>query len=117
LANDGWSRDTDSYWATDVNIDKGAWWQVDLGQPTRIGRVVVVLYYGDRRFYGFTVESSLDGKQWTLAADWRGNQEESTARGITCQFSPRLARFLRVTVSHNSANTGRHLVEVMAFEK
>jgi hypothetical protein len=25
-------------------------------------------------------------------------------------------RFLRVTMTSNSANTGRHLVEVMAFE-
>ena len=64
LANDGWSRDTDSYWATDVTIDKAAWWQVDLENRPAIGRVVVVFYYGDRRSYGFTVETSLDGKQW-----------------------------------------------------
>jgi hypothetical protein len=117
LANDGWSRDTNSYWATDVNVNKEAWWQVDLEQPTTIGRVVVVFYYGDRRFYGFTVEASLDGKQWDMVADRRENREPSTARGITCQFAPKQVRYLRVTLTHNSANTGRHLVEVMAFEK
>jgi alpha-N-acetylglucosaminidase len=117
LANDGRSRDTDSYWATDAGTDSAAWWQVDLEKPTTIGRVVVVFYYGDRRQYGFKVETSLDGKQWELAADRQDNQEPSTSRGITCQFPPRSARWLRVTVTRNSANTGRHLVEVMAYEK
>ena len=31
LANDGRASNTDQYWATDVNTDKAAWWQVDLG--------------------------------------------------------------------------------------
>jgi alpha-N-acetylglucosaminidase len=117
LANDGWSRDTSSYWATDVNVSPEAWWQVDLEQPTTVGRVVVVFYHGDQRYYGFTVQTSLDGKTWETAADRRDNRELSTPRGITCRFPPRPARFLRVNVTHNSANTGRHLVEVMAHEQ
>ena len=117
LANDGWSRDTNSYWATDVNVSPEAWWQVDLEKPTTVGRVVVVLFHGDSRYYGFTVETSLDGKAWEMAADRRDNKELSTARGITCRFAPRLVRFLRVNVTHNSANSGRHLVEVMAYER
>lgn len=117
LANDGWSRDTNSFWATDVNVNQEAWWQVDFERPTTIGRVVVVGYYGDRRFYGFTVETSRDGKRWDLVADRRDNREPSTARGLTCRFPAQEVRYLRVTLTHNSANTGRHLVEVMAFEK
>lgn len=117
LANDGRSRDTHSYWATDVKVDPAAWWQVDLEQPTTVGRVVVICYYGDQRHYGFTVETSLDEQQWELVADRRDNQEPSTSRGSTCSFSPRSVRYLRVTLTHNSANTGRHLVEVLAFEK
>lgn len=117
LANDGWSRDTDSYWATDVKADPAAWWQVDLEKPTTLGRIVVVFYHADRRYYGFTVETSLDGKRWEMAADRRDNKELSVPQGLTCRFAPRQARYLRVTLPHNSANTGRHLVEVMAFEK
>ncbi len=30
LANDDWSRDTNSYWATDVNLSHEAWWQVEV---------------------------------------------------------------------------------------
>ncbi len=115
LANDGWNLSTDAYWATDVNVDPEAWWQVDLEAPTTIDRVVVVCYYGDERHYGFTVETSLDGTTWELVADLRDNREPSTPLGYTCRFPPRPVRYIRITQTHNSANTGRHLVEVMAF--
>lgn len=118
LANDGCSDDTDSYWATDVaQHPSDAWWQVDLQQPMTIGRVVVVGYFGDQRYYGFTVETSLDGKTWKMVADRRDNKQPSTAEGYTCTFEPHAARFVRVTQMVNSANTGRHLVEVMVYER
>ena len=118
LANDGRSDDIDSYWATDVQQHPGeAWWQVDLQKPTAIGRVVVVAYYGDNRYYGFTVETSADGKKWDMVADKRDNKKPSTKDGYTCRFKPRLARYIRVMQTYNSANPGRHLVEVMAYEQ
>jgi hypothetical protein len=117
LANDGRRRSTDSYWATDVNNDKDPWWQVDLGKLVKVGRVVVVGYYGDQRYYGFTVEVSKDGAHWEMVADRRDNHDLSTRAGYTCLFTAREARYLRIRQTHNSANTGRHLVEVMAFPK
>jgi hypothetical protein len=116
LANDGRRNNTDSYWATDVNQDPEPWWQVDLEQPTTVGRVVAVLFYGDKRYYGIVVETSLDGRRWETAGDLGDNQEPSTQAGMTCSFAPRPIRLIRVRLPHNSANTGRHLVEVMAFE-
>ena len=116
LANDG-STDTESYWGTDITQDPAAWWQVDLEQPTTVGRVVIIGYYGDLRCYGFTVEGSPDGQEWDMLADRRDNKEPSTQAGYTCAFEPRKARHLRITMTANSANTGRHLVEVMAYEK
>jgi hypothetical protein len=116
LANDGRRDNTDRYWATDVATAPGpAWWQVDFEEPTTVGRVVVVGYYGDSRFYGFTVEASTDGQHWDLLADRRANRDPSTAVGYTCPFPPRPVRYLRITQTLNSANTGRHLVEVMAY--
>jgi len=118
LANDGQASDPGSFWATDVNQHpEPVWWQVDLEEPATVGRVVVIGYFGDTRYYGFTVETSLDGEAWTTVADRRDNREPSTADGYTCTFEPREVRYLRVTQTHNSANSGRHLVEVMAFEK
>ena len=115
LANDGKRNSTENYWATDVNNDKDPWWQVDLEKLVKVGRVVVVGYYGDQRYYGFTVEASKDGEHWEMVADRRDNHELSTRAGYTCVFNPREARYLRIRQTHNSANTGRHLVEVMAF--
>ncbi len=118
LAADGIAGDTDRYWATDVTQHPGeAWWQVDLEEPASVSRVVVVGYYGDRRHYGFVVETSLDGHEWKLAADQRDNAEPSTGTGYTCRFPPRRVRYIRVRQTHNSANSGRHLVEVMAYEE
>ena len=115
LANDGLLRNTDRYWATDISQDPEPWWQVDLGEIMRVGRVVVVGYYGDARVYGFLLETSADGVHWETAADWRDNQRVSTRAGHNCEFAPRRARFVRVTQTANSANTGRHLVEVLVF--
>lgn len=115
LANDGWIE-REGFWAMDVaQQGEDAWWQVDLGAATTVGRVVVVGYWGDGRSYGFTVEASLDGVEWETVADRRDSAETSTREGETCRFTPRPARFLRVTQTRNSANTGRHLVEVMAY--
>jgi len=117
-ANNGSVKDTNEFWATDVRKHPGpAWWQVDLEKPTDVGRVVVVGYYDDNRYYGFTVETSLDGKTWGMAADKRDNKEQSTAKGYTCTFKQRKARYIRITQTNNSINTGRHLVEVMAYVK
>ncbi len=94
LANDGRTRDTDAFWATDVQVDSDPWWQVDLEKPTSIGRVVVVSYYGDQRYIGFTVQTSLDGKSWEMVDDRRNNTLPSTRAGYTCEFAPRKAQLL-----------------------
>ena len=78
---------------------------------------MVVGYYGDGRYCGFTVETFLDGTTWEMAADRRDNKEPSTAEGYPCVFEPRKVRYIRVTQTQCSANTGRHLVEVMAYEE
>jgi hypothetical protein len=114
-ANDGFVSNTDSYWATDTGVDPDCWWRVDLEKPTEVGRVVAVFYYGDRRNYEFFIETSLDGSTWDLAADYRGTPQPARPEGVAVSFAPRAARYLRVTITRNSANTGRHLVEVMAY--
>ena len=86
-------------------------------EPTDLGCVVVVGYYGNERHYGFLVETSLDGENWDIASDRRDNKHPATREGYVCEFEPRKTRFLRVTQTHNSANSGRHLVEVMAFHR
>lgn len=115
-ANDG-NIEPWSYWGMDIKEHKEAWWQVDFEEPTTVGRVVVISFYGDKRSYGFYVEGSLDGKTWTMLADRRDNKDLATRQGYVCKFPPREIQYLRVTETSNSANTGRHLVEVLAFKR
>ncbi|MGL6194746.1 MAG: alpha-N-acetylglucosaminidase TIM-barrel domain-containing protein [Thermoguttaceae bacterium] len=115
-ANDGIVADQDSFWGCDITgKDVDAWWEVDLEQPTEVNRVVVVCYYDDSRYYSFYVEGSLDNENWTMLSDMKDNTAPSTIEGYECKFAPAKIRYLRVTETYNSANTGRHLVEVMAF--
>jgi alpha-N-acetylglucosaminidase len=116
-ANDGIRNDPHSFWACNADNDGNAWWQVDLEQLVEVARVVVVCYYGDARYYGFTVEGSQDGQNWIMLADKRYNFAPSTIQGYECRFEPQKIRYLRITQTCNSANIGRHLVEVMAFGK
>ncbi|MCF7732184.1 MAG: alpha-N-acetylglucosaminidase N-terminal domain-containing protein [Akkermansiaceae bacterium] len=51
----------------------------------------------------------------TSAASSR--KKPSTKAGHECTFTPRAIRYLRATQTANSTNSGRHLVEVMAFER
>ncbi|NQT37402.1 MAG: discoidin domain-containing protein, partial [Planctomycetes bacterium] len=99
LANDGRRGDTRRHWAADAGAldDSKTWWQVDLEESTTVGRVVVVGYYGSERYYGFTVETSLDGKAWEMVADRRENKGLSTKEGYTCRFESRPVRYIRVT--------------------
>ena len=117
MANDGVRNNPNSYWACNADTNGSGWWQVDLESPTEVASVVVVCYYGDIRHYGFTVEGSLDGQNWTMLSDMRDNFRRSTIDGYECRFEPQKIRYLRVTQTSNSANIGRHLVEVMAFGK
>lgn len=91
------------------------WWQVDLEDSHKLSQIQVITYWDDRRFYQYRVEVSLDGKNWNEVADYSKNQEKATSEGFLHKFDPIIARYIRVTMLHNSANPGLHLVEVRAF--
>ena len=117
LANDGIINRPNAFWGCDVTGTESdaAWWCVDFEEPTVVGRVLVIGYYRDYRIYGFLLEGSLDGKEWFTLADHRNNQKPSTIEGHECKFTPQKIRYLRVTQTSNTANSGRHLIEVAAF--
>ena len=96
-----------------------AWWQVDLGRQVKIDRVRVVTYFdpgGDGRAYRYRLLSSTDGESWTeLAKVAEADEQRATQQGRMHTFTPVTARYVRVEMLHNSANTGVHLVEVMVY--
>jgi hypothetical protein len=94
----------------------GAWWQVDLQKVHRIDRIQVVTYWDGGRYYQYFVEVSVDGKTWKRVIDRTKSTEPATERGITDTFDATPGRFIRLTVTNNSANGGVHVVELRAFE-
>ena len=107
--------DLDTYWAASPYPRE---WRLDLGSIRSIKTIQVFPYWGDDRYYQYTVQCSKDGNNWTLVADMSKNEKPSSGDGDTFVLPDALpARFLRITMLKNSANVGVHLVEVRVFEK
>ncbi|MFC9507139.1 beta-N-acetylglucosaminidase domain-containing protein [Streptomyces sp. NPDC057002] len=93
-ANDG---DPQTRWSSPV--DDGAWWQVELPRPARLGQVV--LRWQDAHPSAYRVQVSADGRRWRTAAtvrDGRGGREsvrvdERDVRFVRVQGDKRATRF------------------------
>lgn len=105
-------RTLDSYWGC---TPPPAALTLDLGATQRIGRVNVCTYWDGQRAYQYLVEASADGQGWSTVADQRTNTVVATPAGLTHRFDPVAARFLRVTMTGNTANPGLHIVELEAY--
>lgn len=111
--------------AVDGTVDPNkAWWagpspqwlMVDLGKLTKLDRTQVFPFWDGGRSYQYTVEVSLDNKEWRQVVDMSANTKPAVATGDMHQFAPADARYVRVTMLKNSANPGVHLVEFRVFE-
>ena len=91
------------------------WLQIDLEQPADIGAVTVYPFWDGQRYYQYTVELSMDGREWKQVADMSQNTKPATARGRAHTFAATQARYVRVNMLYNSANSGVHLIEVRVF--
>ena len=89
--------------------------EVDLLKPAEINAVRVVFYWDGRRSYQYKVESSLDGKTWTLLADNAKNTKPATSQGLVHRFKPVKARYVRLTILKNSVNEAVHVVEFEVY--
>jgi hypothetical protein len=112
--------------AVDGNLDKNAawfgakwpsWYQVDLKKPVEINAVRLVFYYDGKRYYQYTVETSLDGKTWQQVADNSKNDKPATQAGLFHAFEPVKARYVRLNILKNSVNEAVHVVEVEVYSK
>lgn len=108
---DASDRDNSSWWAP----EPPAWLQVDLEEPETLDRVQVVTYWDGERSYQYRLEGSTDGVTWTCLADMSQNTQAATPAGVMHRFAPQPVRYLRVTMLHNTANPGQHIVELRVF--
>jgi alpha-N-acetylglucosaminidase len=97
------------YWAASP---PPVWLQVDLEKPCQVSEIDLFCYHGDERYYQYKLDVSLDGKAWTTVVDASKNTELSTYRGYRHKFPAVSARYVRVTMLHNSANIGQHIYEL-----
>ncbi|WP_344002322.1 beta-N-acetylglucosaminidase domain-containing protein [Streptomyces thermocarboxydovorans] len=103
-ANDG---DPRTRWSSPA--EDGAWWQVDLGRPVRLGRVE--LHWQDAYPSVYRVDVSADGRTWRTAVrvkDGRGGHE-------TLRMDEREVRFVRVQGERRATQYGYSLWSVEAY--
>ena len=88
---------------------------VDLEDRKTLDKVVLYTFWDGRRYYQFKIDVSTDGRKWTTVADASKNRTVATEDGYARLFPPVAARYIRVTMLHNSANPGLHIIELRAF--
>ncbi|MBR5840906.1 MAG: discoidin domain-containing protein, partial [Victivallales bacterium] len=114
--------------ATDgiVNVDS-AWWgkpwpcsiTVDLQEAVSIDTFRPIFHWDNgRRFYAYTIETSMDNTNWQKVVDATENTLTSTNRGILHPLrQPVTARYARLSIVKNSANFAAHVVEFEIYSK
>lgn len=102
-----------SYWGMELE-NSSTWWQVDLGKIYKLNKIVIRNYVHESRYYHYMIEISADGSNWSQV----GSKENSVAasdRGDQYYLSPVNARYVKVIMTHNSANSGVHLSDVRVY--
>ena len=104
------NRTTSVFWdggvaPSDVVIDLGGFYDVT--------KANVVTYFGDGRYYHFTVQASVDGINYTTVGE-KSDNTKATADGTDFTFEA-TARYIKVQLTKNSANPSVHLVEVEVY--
>lgn len=100
----------DTYWAAPFCPTS---WRVYLQNVYDIQTVRVIPYHDGTRYYQYNIETSLDGVNWTRAAE-KTDLSPATEAGDTYTLNV-TARYLRINVLHNSANAGAHLCDVKVY--
>ncbi|MFE5757198.1 beta-N-acetylglucosaminidase domain-containing protein [Streptomyces massasporeus] len=103
-ANDG---DPETRWSSPV--DDGAWWQVELARPARLGRVA--LHWQDAHPSSYRVQVSPDGRRWRTAATVR----DSGGGRENVPMDERDVRFVRVQGDKRATAYGYSLWSAEAY--
>jgi hypothetical protein len=102
---------TSNYWGTAAVSGLPQWLKIDLGSATSINQVITHFYDGNTRAYTYYIEASVDGSSWTSVVSTK------TGSGIvTDTFSQVTARYVRVTVTGNTANNAAHIEEIKIYQ-
>lgn len=109
--------------AVDGEVDIDTYWGsrgpasaiVDLGNVTNLQAINLFTFWDGRRYYQYTVDVSVDGKDWKQVVDRSENTEKSVPDGQLSFFDETPARYVRVNMLRNSANPAVHIVEIRLY--
>jgi hypothetical protein len=92
--NDGQEGKSSAWWAA-----APPWATIDLGKEYEIDHIWVQPWWDEGpngRVARYTVESSVDGKEWKQVIAWSNNEVPSTGDGDIHRFDPVTARYVRI---------------------
>jgi hypothetical protein len=114
LAVDG-IESTSNYWGTNPQILEGQvpqWLNIDLRSSVSISKINTHFYDGDGRTYTYYIEASTDNSSWMTIVPLK------TGKGsVTDTFPETTARYVRITVTSNTANKGAHIEEIKIYHE
>ena len=94
---------------------------IDLEKENRLFGFQLYTYWGDGRYYQYTIETSVDGENWSLIVDQSRNTDSASAAGYLHKFKiahpegvP--ARYVRLNMLKNSNNPSIHVSELKVFD-
>ena len=91
--------------------------ELDLGEVKAVEKMVAFPYYGDGRYYNYYIEVSEDGVNYTKVAEKMDSTPE-VSEGATYEFEEAVnARYVKVTMTYNSANVAVHMNEFEVYAK
>ena len=88
---------------------------IDLEKEQTVKAFKVYTFWDGYRYYEYTIETSVDNKNWTMVVDRSKNRELSVPEGQLDTIQPVKARYIKLRLIRNSSNPGLHLVEFQAF--
>ena len=87
---------------------------IDLKDVYEIEKFNIVNFYSTDRYYHYEIYLSTNNRDYVKVAE-KVNSDPPTAAGDTYEIEPTPARYVKVTMTYNSRNTGAHIVEVEAW--
>lgn len=101
------------YWGTNAMTTAGKlpqWLQLDFGTQASISQITTHFYDGDYRTYTYYIQASSDGSNWNTIVSTK------TGSGtVTDSFAQTSARYVKITVTGNTANLAAHIIEIRVY--
>jgi WD40 repeat protein/serine/threonine protein kinase len=94
---------------------QGTWpcnWTVTLPHVYQLQEIRLLLWDGNKRYYRYILETSVDGKTFTPVVDRNSGEWRSWQ---TVGFSPRPVKYIRLQGMYGSENKWFHVVELEAY--